>query len=110
MDRNFKDFLQDEIERRRMSARQFAEFVDVAPSTVTRCVDEQSPAIPGLDFLIKLSTSLNISLPALVELAYPDYTLKTNPSAAARIMAQQIEQLPQAAQDVIAAIIRGMRS
>lgn len=105
----FKKYLQDEIERRGMSARQFAEFVDVAPSTVTRCIDEKNPVIPGLDFLVKLSKATGTSITSLVGIAYPDLTLTTRPSATAQIMAQQIEQLPEATQEVILAIIRGTR-
>lgn len=105
----FKKFLQDEIERRGMSARQFAEFVDVAPSTVSRCIDEKNPQIPGLEFLIKLATATGVSITSLVAMAYPDLTVTTRPSPSAQILAQQIEQLPATTQEVILAIIRGTR-
>lgn len=106
----FKKFLQDEMERRGMtSAREFARFVDVAPSTVTRCIDEKDPAVPGLDFLIKVATATGVSITSLVAMAYPDLTITTRPSPSAQILAQQIEQLPEATQEVILAIIRGTR-
>jgi len=105
----FKKFLLDEINRRGMSARQFAEFVDVAPSTVSRCVDERDPQVPGIDFLIKIAKATGLSITSLVALAYPDVTLETRPSALSQLRAQQIEQLPDAVQEVVSAIIRGSR-
>lgn len=62
----FKEFLQDEITRRGMSARQFAEFLDVAPSTVSRCIDEKNPSLPGLDFLLKIARATGVSITSLV--------------------------------------------
>lgn len=105
----FKDFLQNEMQRRDMSARQFAEFVDVAPTTITRCVDEKNPQLPGLDFLMKLAKATGASITSLVAMAYPDLAITTRPSPSAQILAQQIEQLPEATQEVILAIIRGTR-
>ncbi len=97
----FKKFLQDEIIRRGMSARQFAEFLDVAPSTVSRCIDEKNPLLPGLDFLLKIARATGVSITSLVAMAYPDLTITTRPSPSAQILAQQIEQLPEATQEVV---------
>lgn len=102
----FKQFLQDEMTRRGMSARQFSEFLDVAPSTVTRCIDEKNPATPGLDFLLKVARATGVSITSLVAMAYPDLTITTRPSPSAQILAQQIEQLPEATQEVVLAITK----
>lgn len=103
----FKQFLLDEMKRRDMSARAFAEFVGVATSTITRATDEREPAVPGIEFLIKLAQATGVSITALVALAYPEVTLSTRPSPSAQILAQQIEKLPEAQRQIIAAIIRG---
>jgi hypothetical protein len=98
------------MQRREMtSAREFAKFVDVSPTTITRAIDEREPTIPGIDFLIKLSMATKVSISDLVEMAYPDIAMSTRPSASSRVLAQQIEQLPDPVREVVSAIIRGSR-
>lgn len=105
----FRDFLKDEMFRREMSARQFAEFVDVAPTTITRAIDEREPTTPGMDFLLKLASATHVELSTLVEMAYPEMANSTKASPSARILAQQIEELPNGVRDTVLAIVRGSR-
>ncbi len=105
----FSQFVKDEMRRRDMSARQFAEFVDVAPTTITRAIDEKAPSTPGIDFIIKLANATHVSVTALVEMAYPDVAESTSPHASTRILAQQIEQLPDGLRQAVEAIVRGAR-
>ncbi len=102
-----REFILDEMKRRSMSNRQFAVVIGVSNATINRAVDENNPAEPTLDFLLKLSKATSVSVIALVEMAYPDLVELNQPSPAALIMAQKIEKLPAHLQEAIAAIIRG---
>ena len=103
----FRDFILDQLRQRDMSARQFAIFADVDPSTITRAIDATNPARPGLDFLFKLSKATQISLGALTELAYPEMAQETELSPDAKILAQRIEQLPERKRELVLDILRG---
>lgn len=91
---NFSEFLEAQMKQRDMSARQFAEFIGVAHSTITRAIDPRSPTSPGLDFLLALAKATGTNLGALVELAYPDVASQTALSAKTLLLAQRIEHLP----------------
>lgn len=43
----FRELLLLQVKSRKMSLREFAEFIGVASSTVVRAVDETNPARPG---------------------------------------------------------------
>lgn len=103
----FRDFLKSEIGRRQMSATEFARFVGVNTTTITRAIDEHSPKSPGLDFLLKLSKATHTSIATLIELAFPDVAEETASTPSSRILAQRIEQLPEGVRETIEAIIRG---
>lgn len=105
----FREFIKDQMFRREMSARQFAEFVDVAPTTITRAIDEADPSTPGIDFLLKLAQATHVELSTLVDMAYPDIATSTKASPSSRVLAQQIEELPDGIREVVVAIIRGSR-
>lgn len=108
MSNEFRGFLIDEMQKRQMSAREFASFVEVAATTITRAIDERNPKAPGLDFILKLSKATRISVLTLIELAYPDVVQETAISPSAKVLAQRIEQLPDNLQEAVAAILRGV--
>jgi transcriptional regulator with XRE-family HTH domain len=104
-----RDYIVTEMKKRNMSARQFAQLVGVSNTTINRLIDKDEPDEPTLDFLVKLARATHIPLVPLVELSYPDLVdpnQELNPQA--RILAQQIEQLPPQAQDAITMMIRGL--
>jgi hypothetical protein len=104
----FRDFILDEMQKRGMkSARQFALFIGVDPTTISRAIDAQKPTKPGLDLLIKIAESTKTDMSALFAIAYPDVTIQTAASPDALIMAQSIEKLPQSTKDAVRALIRG---
>ena len=104
----FREFLNDEMKRRGYdSARQFAEFLDVDPATVSRAVSAHNPTRPGLKFILKLAEKTGYSVQYLIALAYPDVAGETQLSPSAALLAQQIEQLPEHLQEVIRSLIRG---
>jgi transcriptional regulator with XRE-family HTH domain len=100
-------FLADEIKKRNISMRKFAEMLDVAPSTLSRLMDMDDPAHPKLETLVKLSTITSTSLETLTALAYPDLADTTKMSPTARVVGQNFEKLPKHLQEAILAIIRG---
>lgn len=102
----FQEWLKSEIERRQMSYRAFANFVDIAPSTITRMLDEKEPQKPGLEVLLVLAKRTNTSLGILVEMAYPEVAAQTRISASAAVLAQRIESLPDDIRLAIESLIR----
>jgi transcriptional regulator with XRE-family HTH domain len=107
-DYQFRNFLIDEMKRRGLdSARQFAEFLDVDPATVSRAISAHNPSKPGLKFLLQLAEKTGYSVQHLIALAYPDVAGQSDLSPSAALLAQQIEQLPEHLQEVIRSLIRG---
>lgn len=107
MTTNFREYLLDEIKTRNMSASEFARFIGVSPATITRAIDERNPSTPGLDFLLKLSKSMKVSLATLIELAYPEAAAEVQITPSAKALAERIQRLPPNVQETIAAIIKG---
>lgn len=70
----FKYFIESEVDKRKMSYRQFAEFVGVSQPTITRAVGKKPKAIPSMEFLTKLATSLNYDLCDIVAIVAPNNT------------------------------------
>jgi hypothetical protein len=103
----FISFLEGEIARRQMTARQFAIFIDVDPTTVTRALDKRHPRRPGLDFLLALAEKTRTPLSTLIDVAYPEVANNLPPSPSAQLLAEQIERLPEQYRRAIDALIRG---
>lgn len=103
-----RDFLLNEMKQRDMSARSLADFMGVSHTLINRLIDSRNPTEPSLDFLLKLSKATHVSFVSLVELAYPEIIQESTLSPQARILAQQIEQLPPQAQQAITMMIRGI--
>lgn len=72
---DFRDYLRRQIQDRHMTIREFAAFIDVAPSTISRAIDERDPKPHGLDFLMKLSQATGERLGVLIDIAYPDFAI-----------------------------------
>lgn len=101
----FKQFIQDEIDKRG-SQQEFAEQIGVSQSTISRWLNPKKKAEPDLKTLVKLSEVTGKSLEALVGLAYPDVSDKTQPSPSARLIAQSFEKLPEHIQRAIITLVR----
>ncbi len=102
----FRQFLIDEMKRRDMSNRQFADLVGVSNSTINRAVDAKKPTQPTLDFLVKLSKTTSTSLFTLIEMAYPDVTDESKVNPSTQVLAQRIERLPEHIQEALMSLIR----
>jgi transcriptional regulator with XRE-family HTH domain len=99
------EFITQEMRRRNMSARQFADFVGVTNQTISRAVDPSKVPQHGLDFLNKLAKATNTDLCTIVSLLYPE---ETKISARARVLAERIDRLPQVEQDIIDRYLLGL--
>lgn len=93
--KTFSQFLNEEIRRRDMSARKFADLVGVNHAIINKFVNaEPSEEIgyPSIHTLRKLSDATGVSLLALLALIFPD-TGNTAGDIDARLLAEQITQL-----------------
>lgn len=102
----FTDFLREEQHRRGFeSVRQFAAWLGLSNSVVWQVMDGKRE--PGLDFMVAVANKTGVSLADLVELARPGTLSRTDLSLDARVLAQQVEALPDDIRAVVRAIIRG---
>lgn len=102
------NFIAQEIQRRGISARQFAEFVGVSSNTINRMLDPEDESSPSLDFLVKLANATNADLIAVISLAYPEVRQKTALTPTAAIIAQRIEQLAEDDRETVEAFVAGL--
>ena len=103
----FVDFLREEQRRHDFeSVRQFAAWLGLSNSIVWQVMDGKRD--PGLDFLIAVANRTGVSLTDLVELARPGVLAQPDLSLDARILAQQIERLPEDERAIFRRAIRGV--
>jgi transcriptional regulator with XRE-family HTH domain len=90
------EFIDQEIRKRQMSVREFAEFVGVTHPTILKFREhgKQDVGTPSIEFLIKLAKVTNTSLIALLAMAFPDAAPLLNVDAATLILSQRIQRLP----------------
>lgn len=107
----FGDWLEEQMRDRGMSARQFADLVDVAPSTITRSIDKEHPYKPGMRFIRKLASATGVPVSVLAELANPDLTAeaaeRAKSRADAQLLAYLIEQLPENERKAVKRFVSG---
>jgi hypothetical protein len=102
----FADFLRLEAKRRDLeSQRAIARWLGMSNTVTWQVLDGQRE--PGLDFLIAAHKATGVNLSDLVELAYPGTISKSDLSLDARVLAQQIESLPDDLLATVRAILRG---
>lgn len=107
------EFILEEMRKRDMSAREFADLVGVANTVINKFLNhgisetygEQKVGQPSLGFLGKLSKATNTDICYLITLVVPDAVRVTNPDIDALALSRRIEQLPDNAKEVIDAII-----
>jgi DNA-binding XRE family transcriptional regulator len=68
----FREFIFEEMKKRDMSARQFAEFLGVTHDTVNRMLTHKEDYLPSIDTAIKVGEKLGINPAVVLTLAYPD--------------------------------------
>lgn len=92
----FTQFLIDQMEQRKLSARKFAGFTGVNHEVITRFMNHapsEDVGFPSLQTLRKLSDATGVSLLTLIGLAFPD-TAHLDMDISIRLLAEQIAQLP----------------
>jgi transcriptional regulator with XRE-family HTH domain len=101
-------FIDQEIRKRQMSVREFAEFVGVTHPTIMKFREHGTKDVgnPSMEFLIKLAQKTNTNLVALLALAFPDAAPLLNIDPDTLILSQRIQRLPahirQAIDDLLA--------
>lgn len=93
--KTFTQFLNDEMRRRDMSARKFAEFIGVNHAFINKYANAEPSEVdgyPSIHTLRKISDATGTSLLALIALVFPDAERITG-DIDARLLAEQIAQL-----------------
>lgn len=98
-----RDFILAEMLRKGMSQRQFAEFVDVNPSTIHRAVRDHDNPEPSIEFLSKLSRKCEVDIRVLVALVAPGEIVETNVETL--LLAEMINRLPTVHREIIMRVI-----
>lgn len=65
-------FINEEMKRRDMSVRQFANLMGMSHTTVLKVVDSENPHKPSLEFLIKLADVTKVDIRDLVAMVAPE--------------------------------------
>ena len=105
---NLGEFIEQEIHKRQMSAREFAEFIGVTHPTIIKFREHGKKEVgnPSIDFLIKLAQATNTSLVALLAMSFPNAAPLLAIDPTAYIISERIQKLPdhirQAIDDLLA--------
>lgn len=99
------EFIEGQIKNRHMTEREFARFVGVSNSTISRARGDDAPE-PSLEFLVKLSKATGHSLLSVLKLAFPDADLAIDEQSV--MLAERIAHLPPDKREIAEAFILGM--
>lgn len=100
------DFIFEEMKLRNMSAREFAELMDVPHATINKYLNHGKTETyggkpignPSIEFIQKLSEATSIDICTIMELVTGDVADRDN---RARLLAARIARLPAEAQKII---------
>jgi transcriptional regulator with XRE-family HTH domain len=98
------EFIDTEMKRREMGVREFAEFIGVSHSVISKHANGKNVK-PSIDFLVKLADKTETNLQAIFALVWPAVAKRTALSPRATILAQRLDNLSEPAQDVILAFV-----
>ncbi len=106
-----KEFIEQQLRDRYMSARQFADLVGVSNTTINRLISSKpnEDRTPKVDVLLKISKATNTSIIYLLNIAYPEIqkpladAMRT--STDTLLLSQRIEQLPEHIREAIDTLI-----
>jgi transcriptional regulator with XRE-family HTH domain len=102
-----RDFIEQEMHRREMTMRQFADFVGISHATISRTLDPIKPTEPTIDVLVKLAKATGVSLSSLIALLRPDLDeIDIDPRA--RVLAERIASLPDAKREIAETYLLGI--
>jgi transcriptional regulator with XRE-family HTH domain len=108
------EFINEEMLRRDMGAREFARYVGVSNTIINKFLNHGTSDTyagkpvgdPSVEFLVKLSKATGTDLATIVALVRPES--KADIDVEARLLAQRIAQLPAAQREIIEAALLGM--
>lgn len=98
------DFINEEMKRRDMSIRQFADFLGVTHPTVSKIIDPRDPKRPSLEFLIKLADVTQSDIRDLVAMVAPEVA---GESANVAALSARFRRLNKEQQEIIDRLIAG---
>lgn len=109
--KTFGDFLLTEINRRGMSALQFAQFVGVSHTTINKFLDygKKDVGYPSMDFVLKLSKATGVDIGAIVALIDPDVPRADPTDPETRVWLDQLKELSEEQRKMVGAMISGLR-
>lgn len=107
------EFIEAEIKRRNLSAREFARYVDVPSSLINKfrnhglreTYGSKPVGDPSLDFLVKLAKATHVDICALLAITRPDAEVV---DPAARILAQRITRLAPDKRQIVDTFLEGV--
>lgn len=98
-------FIEFEMKRREMGVREFARFIGVSPSAISKHTNRAHEITPSIEFLVNLAEKTETDLMSILAMAFPAIADKMTISPRAMILAQRLDNLPKAAQDMILAFV-----
>jgi transcriptional regulator with XRE-family HTH domain len=102
---SFQKFIVNEMDKRKMSARAFAEHIGVSSNTINAYVNGKE-ITPTLDFLQKLAQKTDTSLVTIIKLAFPGETDDIDIDPEVYLLAKELSELPESVRDIIKTIMR----
>jgi transcriptional regulator with XRE-family HTH domain len=103
----FQEFIREEMRRRSIrSFRGFAEFIDIAHTTINRIMSIKNPAQPSVDVLVKISKATGVDVRYILGLIAPD-GIQGVTTDSMELMAQ-VNRLPKNKQKIILQLIESM--
>ncbi len=105
--KNLGDFLEQEMYERHMSARAFAEFLEVSHATINNLIryGRQETGYPSVEFLIRLATATQTDIGYLITLVAPPELMRSELDPDVINMSQRILKLPPPYRKIIEQII-----
>lgn len=107
---SFGDFILAEMNKREMSARQFASFIGVSHGTVNRFLDfgKKDVGYPSIDFIEKLAIATDTKLSTIMGLILPQLADRDKDDPDLELLASQLRELTPTERKIVFAAIRGI--
>lgn len=99
------EWIATQMRERDMSMSEFARYIGTTGATLSRAMSKDAPQ-PSVDLLVKLSNGTGVSLMTLLKLAFPEIQ-QVEVDTGARLLAEQIMQLPPEKREIAEAFILG---
>lgn len=106
-----REFIEEQMRQRDMSAREFAALVGVTHATINKFVSaSQKPDNPKMEFIIKLSDATHTRPSVLLALAYPEFAERERIYPASEFFNLEFPKLTEQQKEEVLALMRFMVS